>query len=164
MENGNWELPFWVKQETRLRIVKCWNFQIYCQNFTTLILRTLYFYIITRKTWKGMNQTKMEGGTEWHLPKTDDWRRQIRRADEEHTVLFESFIITYFSFHFYVLRRSPAVSTTPIVCLRQMPLCPPFHFCLLQDDVITYESYMNIFCCNVYICIFKTLQAKLNTS
>ena len=22
-----------------------------------------------------MNQTKMEGGTERHLPKTDDWRR-----------------------------------------------------------------------------------------
>ena len=29
-------------------------------------------YIITRKTWKGMNQTKMEGGTERHLSKTDD--------------------------------------------------------------------------------------------
>ena len=25
-----------------------------------------------RKTWKGMNQTKMEWGTERHLPKTDD--------------------------------------------------------------------------------------------
>ena len=32
--------------------------------------RILYInkkYIIIRKTWKGMNQTKMEGGTERHL-------------------------------------------------------------------------------------------------
>ena len=29
-------------------------------------------YNIIRKTWKGINQTKMEGGTERHLPKTDD--------------------------------------------------------------------------------------------
>ena len=37
--------------------------------------------IITRKTWKGMNQTKMEGGgeTEQRLPKTDDSRRLVRR-------------------------------------------------------------------------------------
>ena len=38
--------------------------------------------------WKGMNQTKMEGGTERHLPKTDDRLYQIcrwvslRRRDE----------------------------------------------------------------------------------
>ena len=32
----------------------------------------LYMDIIIRKIWKGMNQTKMEGGTERHLPKTDD--------------------------------------------------------------------------------------------
>ena len=32
-----------------------------------------------RKTWKGMNQTKMEGGTEWHLPKTDYQRRRVCR-------------------------------------------------------------------------------------
>ena len=36
-------------------------------------------YIIIRKTWKGMNQTKMEGGTERHLPKTDDWRFFLRQ-------------------------------------------------------------------------------------
>ena len=24
------------------------------------------------KTWKGMKETKMEGVTEWHLPKTDE--------------------------------------------------------------------------------------------
>ena len=36
-------------------------------------------HIIIRKTWKGMNQTKMEGGTERHLLKTDDWRRRVRR-------------------------------------------------------------------------------------
>ena len=35
-----------------------------------------------------MNQTKMEGGTERHLPKTDDWRLSgqqmsvVRRRDE----------------------------------------------------------------------------------
>ena len=34
------------------------------------------WYNIIRKTWKGMNQTKMEGGIERHLPKTDDWHRQ----------------------------------------------------------------------------------------
>ena len=37
------------------------------------------YYNIIRKTWKGMNQTKMEGGTERHLPKTDDWHRWVRR-------------------------------------------------------------------------------------
>ena len=36
-------------------------------------------YNIIRKTWKGMNQTKMEGGIERHLPKTDDWHRWVRR-------------------------------------------------------------------------------------
>ena len=25
------------------------------------------------------DQTKMEGGTEQHLPKTDDWRRRVQR-------------------------------------------------------------------------------------
>ena len=30
------------------------------------------WYNIIRKTWKGMNQTKMEGGTERHLTQTDD--------------------------------------------------------------------------------------------
>ena len=34
---------------------------------------------IIRKTWKGMDRTKMEGETEWHLPKTGDWRRRVRR-------------------------------------------------------------------------------------
>ena len=37
------------------------------------------YYNIIRKTWKGMNQTKMEGGTERHLPKTDDWCHRARR-------------------------------------------------------------------------------------
>ena len=32
--------------------------------------------------------------------------------------LFESFTIIYFSFHFYVLRRSPVDPMMPIVCLR----------------------------------------------
>ena len=36
-------------------------------------------YTIARKTWKCMNQRKMDGGTERHLPKTDDWHRWIRR-------------------------------------------------------------------------------------
>ena len=27
-----------------------------------------------------MNQTKMEGGTEQHLPKTDDWRHRVSVA------------------------------------------------------------------------------------
>ena len=44
-----------------------------------LLLDTSWGYFITRKTWKGMNQTKMEGETERHLPKTDDWCRWVRR-------------------------------------------------------------------------------------
>ena len=36
-------------------------------------------YNIIRKTWKGINQTKMEGGKERHLPKTDDRRRRVCR-------------------------------------------------------------------------------------
>ena len=36
-------------------------------------------FIITKKTWKGMDQSKMEGGTERHLPNTDDWHRRVRR-------------------------------------------------------------------------------------
>ena len=36
-------------------------------------------YNIIRKIWKGMNQTKLEGGTERHLPKADDRCRRVRR-------------------------------------------------------------------------------------
>ena len=48
---------------------------------TVTLTSTSYstLYIIIRKTWKGMNQTKMEGGTERHLPKTDDWHRRVHR-------------------------------------------------------------------------------------
>ena len=44
-----------------------------------IIVLTTEENIIIRKTWKGMNQIKMEGGTERHLPKTDDCRRRVRR-------------------------------------------------------------------------------------
>ena len=39
----------------------------------------LYRFNIIRKTWKGINQTKMEGGTERHLPKIDDQSSRVRR-------------------------------------------------------------------------------------
>ena len=32
-----------------------------------------------KENLEGMSQTKMEGGTERHLPKTDDWRRWVHR-------------------------------------------------------------------------------------
>ena len=41
-----------------------------------------WLYNIIRKTWKVMNQTKMEGGIERHLPKTDDY--VIGSASEHH--------------------------------------------------------------------------------
>ena len=34
----------------------------------------IYFILILL-----LNQTNMEGGTEWHLPKSDDWHRRVRR-------------------------------------------------------------------------------------
>ena len=37
----------------------------------------IVLHTVIRKTWKGMNQTKMEGGTERHLPKTDDRHRRV---------------------------------------------------------------------------------------
>ena len=58
----------------------------------------------------------------------------LRNCRRRTLFLFESFIIIYifFSFHFYVLRHSPADPTTSIICLKQVPLCPPFHFCLIH--------------------------------
>ena len=59
-----------------------------------------------------MNETKMEGGTEQHLPKTDDWRRRVLtillRMKNNVFCSKASILYIFFSFHFYVLRRSPA--------------------------------------------------------
>ena len=65
---------------------------------TTQHFRTSYFFLnrdgtsingynIARKTWKGINQTKMEGGTERHLPKTDDWHSWVHRWSEKYIIV-----------------------------------------------------------------------------
>ena len=45
---------------------------IFFMNFDSISLQCSKNVIYIRKTWKGMKQTKMEGMTERHLPKTDD--------------------------------------------------------------------------------------------
>ena len=46
----------------------------------------------------------MEGGTERHLPKTDDQHCRVSTADEEHSVFVRNLQLFYiFSFHLYVL-------------------------------------------------------------
>ena len=45
-----------------------------------------------------MNQTKMEGGTERHLPKTDDWQFPILLQTKNTVFLFENFNFVYIFF------------------------------------------------------------------
>ena len=45
-----------------------------------IIVVTCVTFIFTHITWKGMNQTKMEGGGQsGTYLKTDDWRHRVRR-------------------------------------------------------------------------------------
>ena len=75
-------------------------------------------YVWDEYMYSVLGQTKMDVGTERHLPKTDDWRLTILLQAKNTVFLFESFTIIYFSFHLYVLRHAPADPATPIVCLR----------------------------------------------
>ena len=135
-----------------------WNITLIIWTVGTMEILLLHIlYIITRETWKGITQTKMEGGTEQHLAKTDDWHCWIHRwasQDVELTILlqtkntvflFESFTIIYFSFHFYVSRRQSSVlgkcrSVPPSIFVWFIP----FQVFLCYDIIVHYKVNLTL--------------------
>ena len=104
----------------------------------------------------------MEGGTEQHLPKTDDWCRRVHRwaswrcrdetkkweslnystADEEHSVFIRKLQLLYifftFSFHLYVLTTlTCGPDNAESQSLVSAALSPPLLFCV---DNIEYDE------------------------